>query len=347
MADPNATAAVPAAVAALAAPFALRGRTAKNRVALPPMVITGLHPDCVVTDETVAHYRAFAEGGAGFLVQEATAVSPDGKLHPKQLGLWEDAQTDGMRRLVEAVRPHGGVFVVQIHHAPVPPDAGTDAVERIVARFADAAVRAERAGYDGVELHGAHGYLLSRFHSTAWNRRTDRYGDPERLVLEVYDAVRAATSGGFLVGIRLGADNPGFEAGIALARSLDRRGIDFLDVSNGYRGPDAAPPAPPEGYPFSALSYRAAAVRPHVKAPVIGVGSLNDPAVAAAYVAAGHADFAAVGRGQLVDPAWTRKALSGAPIHACMECPGCQWFGNHPCCPGRQRADRLEGRISP
>lgn len=338
--------AAPSAPAAcLSTPFAFRGGiVARNRVAVPPMVVCGLHPDSAVTDATVAHYAALAAGGAGVLIQEATCVSPDGKLAAEQLGLWEDGQVEGMRRLVETVRPHGPVHLVQIHHSPVPADIGTEAVERIRDAFVRTAVRAQDAGFHGVELHGAHGYLLSRFLSPRWNRRDDRYGEPIRLAAEILEAVRSATRPAFLVGIRLGVDCPDLPTGLAHAVALDRMGVDFLDVSRGHREEDDPPYAAPCDFPFHELAHRAAAVKPHVAAPVIGVGSLDDPAVAANYLAAGHADFAAVGRGHLVDPAWARKALADEPRDPCLHCPSCKWFRQHELCPGRLRARRIERR---
>ncbi len=324
----------------LGTPLRIRNATAKNRIVLPPMVVNGLHPDNEVTDATLAHYGAFADGGAGVLIQEATCVSPDGKLSDQQLGLWADGQVEGARRLVERCRPSGALLFVQIHHVRFEHEPETAVVERIRDDFSAAAVRAEHAGYDGVELHGAHGYLLNAFMNPRRNRRTDRYGDPMRLVTEVYEAVRAATGPGFIVGIRVGVDNPDMATGLAQCRALEALGVDFLDISAGMTELDDATLPVPCDFPFSALAWRGCEVKKHVKVPVMAVGGLNAPSLAAKLVEGGFADFAAIGRGQLVDPAWAAKTLAGLPVDACLDCNACKWFNSHTKCPGRLAADK-------
>jgi NADPH2 dehydrogenase len=326
----------------LGSPMRIRGATAKNRIVVPPMVVCSLHPACETTPDVVAHYAALAAGGCSILIQEATCVSRDGKLASQQLGLWEDGQIDGMRRIVAACRPHGPLLLVQLHHARVKRELATAEVARIRDDFVAAAVRAERAGYDGVELHGAHGYLLCTFLNPRINRRTDRYGEPLQLVREILAGIRAATGDGFLVGIRIGADNPDLGTGIAQCVALEGLGIDFLDVSSGLSEPGDGPLPVPDGFPFSDLAFRGCEVKRHVSVPVIAVGSLNDPARAARLVEEGHADFAAVGRGMLVDPAWARKTLAGEPADPCLDCAICRWFRHPEECPGRRKARSLE-----
>jgi 2,4-dienoyl-CoA reductase-like NADH-dependent reductase (Old Yellow Enzyme family) len=322
----------------LSSPLRIRRSTAKNRIVVPPMVVCGLHPDGEVNEAVLAHYESFAAGGCGILIQEATCVSPDGKLAEQQLGLWDDGRTEGMRRIVERCRPYGPLLIVQIHHARTRGEPDTATVERIRDDFVAAAVRAERAGYDGVELHGAHGYLLCAFQNPRLNRRSDRYGEPMRLTEEVYRGIRAVTGPDFIVGIRIGADNPDMETGLAQCAALEALGIDFLDVSSGMTGPrDPALPVPSD-FPFSELAWRGVEVKKRASVPVIAVGSLDDPARAARLVEGGYADCAAVGRGMLVDPAWARKVLAGEPVDPCQNCSPCRWFRHHENCPGRRRA---------
>ncbi len=324
----------------LAAPLRLRDRVAKNRIVLPPMVVCGLHPDGLVNEDTLAHYERFAAGGSGILIQEATCVSPDGRLADPQLGLWSDDRLDGQKRLVDRCRPHGPLYLVQIHHARVVGrELGTAEVERIRDDFTEAAVRAEKAGADGVELHGAHGYLLCAFMNPRVNVRTDRYGDPMALVDEIYRAIRQRTRPGFLVTIRVGADNPDLDTGIARSRALEALGFDLLSISSGMTKPEDPKLAVPDDFPFSALAWRGCEVKKRVSAPVVAVGQLDDPAKAARLVEGGFADFAAVGRGQLVDPEWAKKVLAGEPVHPCQNCSPCRWFRHHENCPGRKLAE--------
>ena len=324
----------------LATPLRIRDAVAKNRIVLPPMVVCGLHPDGVVNDAVVAYYERLAAGGCGILIQEATVVSPDGKLAEPQIGLWSDDQLDGQKRIVDRCRPHGPLFLVQIHHARVMRrELETAEVERIRDDFTAAAVRAEKAGADGVELHGAHGYLLCSFLNERVNRRKDRYGDPMALVTEIYRSIRQATRPGFLVTIRVGADNPDMASGIARSRALEALGFDLLDVSSGMTKPGDPKLPVPADFPFSELAWRGCEVKKHVAVPVIAVGQLDDPKKAARLVEEGYADFAAVGRGMLVDPEWAKKTLAGEPVHSCQNCSPCRWFRHHETCPGRRLAE--------
>lgn len=340
----------------------IRNHTVKNRIVLPPLVICGLHRDGEVNDDVVRHYERFASGGCGTVVVEATCVLPEGRLAGEQLGLWEDGQTEGMRRIAGAVRPHGALLLLQIHYASkqgepdnvtqVGPSACADGegqrralttaeVERIRDGFVAAAVRAEKAGFHGVELHGAHGYLLCAFMNPSYNRRDDRYGHPTALVREIITGIRQSTGNGFILTARVGADNPGLSDGIANCRALESAGLDMLSVSSGMGRPNGMCPAGelpvPADFPFSALAWRGCEIKKHVGIPVIAVGGLHVPALARRLVEEGWADFAAVGRGQLADPAWARKALEGEPVISCLDCKaGCRWFREHERCPVRK-----------
>lgn len=329
----------------------------KNRIVLPPLVICGLHPEGIVNDRVVAHYAAFAKGGCGIIIQEATCVSPDGRLAGPQLGLWQDSQIEEAKRIVEVCRPSGALLLVQIHYASKQgePDSivqvGPSAyhnqdgdhraldlaeIERIRDDFITAAVRAEKAGYQGVELHAAHGYLLCAFMNHKLNRRSDRYGEPTRLVREIIDGIRQRTGNDFIVAARVGADNPDLPAGHANCRALAEMGVDLLDVSSGM-AQDGPLPVPPD-FPFSELAWRGCEIKKKTALPVIAVGDLNEPARAALLIEGGFADFAAVGRGMLVDPDWPAKVLAGLPVNPCLDCRTCRWFRNHEKCPGRRRA---------
>ena len=348
-------------MAELSSPIIVGRHTFKNRIVAPPLVVTGLHRQSQVVEELLKLYGAFAESGCGTIIQEATCVLPEGKLAGDQLGLWEDGQIDGCRRIVGRCKPHGALMLVQIHYASKQgePDnvvqigpseytnhdgfhraLGLDEVERIRDGFIAAALRAERAGYDGVELHGAHGYLLCAFMNSKLNRRSDRYGDTMELVREVYAGIRQSVRSDFLVTIRVGVDNPDMQTGIRNTQEIDRLGFDIINVSSGM-AQDVEVKAP-KGFPFSALTWRGCETKKFVKAPVIAVGDLDDPALAKRLIAEGWADFAAIGRGMLVDPHWAGKALGidPAPLIRCRKCRHCQWFGDHNRCPVVRQATR-------
>ena len=240
----------------------LKNLTIKNRICVPPMVCFNWSDESgIVSDKHVAHYRAVAQGGPGLIIQEATCIDPVGRLANSQLGIWCDEQIPGLKRIVDAVHEEGVPILVQIHHAgimgltnPAPcPSAyeferrdfvqkgaemTLEEIAELRRNFAEAARRAQKAGYDGVELHGCHSYLLCQFLNSRVNKRTDKYADGMVLVEEILQDVRKATGPDFIVGIRLGIFEPGLADGIAHAKRLAELGIDFLDLSYGF-GPES------------------------------------------------------------------------------------------------------------
>ena len=332
--------------------------TVKNRICLPPMVIYNLSlPGGIASEENVVHYRAMAEGGFGLIIQEATCVSPEGLLHPSQLGIWSDDQIPGLRRITDAVHGAGSRILVQLHHAglvacterhfcPSPYEKGAVTGEEMtladIAKlredFVSAALRAESAGYDGVELHGCHGYLLSQFFNCRVNRRRDPYGDGLSLVLEIFRAIRQVCRPDFLVGIRLGGFEPALSDSIRHARALDAAGIDFLDISYGFSGEmDTAAPGNPD---LKDIIRAAGAIKAQVSCPVFAVNGICTPAEAEQVLGETDVDMADIGRSALVDPNWPKKALAGAVPGTCLHCKTCQWRIDRKRCPGRMIMER-------
>jgi 2,4-dienoyl-CoA reductase-like NADH-dependent reductase (Old Yellow Enzyme family) len=249
----------------LFSPFAFRnGVEAKNRVALAPMTNQQSHADGSLGDDELRWIVRRAEGGFGVVTTCAAHVAPDGQAWEGELGIHDDAMLPGLTRLAAAIRAPGAVSMVQLFHggarangaifggrpwsaseihgdAAEPRAAETGEIEAVVGRFRDAAVRAHRAGFDGVELHGAHGYLLCQFLSNL-NKRTDGWGGGDfaaraRLLREVTRAVRAAVPATFVVGVRISPEDWGNAKGLdldeslTLARWLADDGIDFLHLS--------------------------------------------------------------------------------------------------------------------
>lgn len=304
--------------------------------------------DGVVTDWHVLHYGTRAVGGFGTVTVEATAVLPEGRLSPEDLGLWDDTQVAGHRRIVEAIHAGGALAAIQLGHGgrkagtapmrpgqpdgtlpgwePVAPsplafpglaeprELSTREIVQVVDAFAAASRRAVEAGYDLVELHGAHGYLIHQFLSPLSNRRTDEYGGQaqgrRRMALEVVAAVRAAMGSRHALGIRLSATD-WLEGGITgedtaeLARLLVAAGVDVLDISTGALLPARIPIGPGYQTPFAAQVRAAVAgmTTPGGGAPVVvTVGLITSGAQAEQIVLTGQADAVAVGRPALRDP---------------------------------------------
>jgi NADPH2 dehydrogenase len=359
----------------LFAPFSLRGKTLKNRIVMAPMVCFGYAgDDGRVTEKNLAHYRARARGGAGLIIVEATCVSRAGRLAPVQLGLWSDEHIEGFKKLADLCHPEGARVLVQIHHAGLAghrsvashfitssdfhgairgvPDAAARGmslreVEQVKQDFVSAALRAQKAGLDGVELHGAHGYLLSQYFSPMINKRQDAYGGPAinraRLAAEIIREIRRAAGHDFIVTCRMGCNEPDFNQGLEIARALESAGVDLLHISSGMStlfGPGETPTVPKE-FPFSWLVYGGALVKRAVRTPVAVVGGIRTPEQAASILEGGLADLVALGKALLTDPDWPNKARSKNQITTCLDCKMCAYFkpGSQPGidCPQRKK----------
>jgi 2,4-dienoyl-CoA reductase-like NADH-dependent reductase (Old Yellow Enzyme family) len=236
-------------------PLPLRsGAMLKNRFALAPLTNLQSHPDGVLSEDEFNWLTRRAKGGFGLTMTCAASVQEEGVGFPGQLGFHSDAHVPGLTRLAGAIKAHGSLAVAQLHHGglrslkhPKAPLADEklgaeamtlDEIARTRDCFIAAARRAERAGFDGVELHGAHGYLICSFLSPELNRREDAYGgDPERrarFLFELVDGVRAATRPGFSLGVRLSPERWGLmlsEIRDVAQRLLREARIDFLDMS--------------------------------------------------------------------------------------------------------------------
>lgn len=347
-----------ASVTSLGAPLNIGAVAVQNRICIPPMVLYGAGgPGNQATEAHVAHYRALAQGGPGLIIQEATCVSPEGRLSPGQLGIWSDRQIPGLQAITEAVHQAGCPIFVQLHHGglvsvgaqhlcpsayrlqtPQGERRGREMTREEICRVRDdfiaAARRAQQAGYDGVELHGCHGYLLCQFLNPRVNRRTDAYGEPTLLVREILDGIRACTAGGFAVGVRLGAFEPGLAQGMAHAQALEAGGAEFLDVSYGFAGEmDLTAPGDPA---LRDVIRGAAEIRRVVSVPVFAVNGICTPAQAEGILEQTAVDMVDIGRSALVDPDWPRKALSGQQPGKCLGCQVCQWRMDPSRCPGRR-----------
>ncbi|MER5640006.1 NADH:flavin oxidoreductase/NADH oxidase [Kitasatospora sp. NPDC002227] len=350
-------------MSALFEPITLRSLTVRNRIWMAPMCMYSALPEGagtgVATDFHLAHLGARAAGGVGLLLVEATAVRPEGRISPYDLGLWNERQQEQLARVAALVRGHGAVPAIQLAHAgrkaatdrpwlgggPVAPEAGgwqpvgpsavpfsakhqvpheltVAEIKELVDAFAAAAGRALAAGFQAVEIHGAHGYLIHSFLSPLANRRTDEYGgsfeNRARFALEVVAAVRAVWPAELPLFFRTSAtdwvdDKPSWtpEETVRLAKELAAAGVDLVDTSTGGLVPNAKIPAGP-GFqvPF------AARIRGEAGLPTGAVGLITDPAQAEAVLTEGRADVVLLGRELLRDPHWPHRAartLGAAP----------------------------------
>jgi 2,4-dienoyl-CoA reductase-like NADH-dependent reductase (Old Yellow Enzyme family)/thioredoxin reductase len=347
----------------LFAPFALSGLRLRNRILMAAMGNNFSHPDGTVSDRAIAYYTARAQGGAGLIITETSPVSISGRHRRRGICSYDDSYLPGLRRLAESIHAAGGTIALQLHHAgrladpeitgvpalgpspiarrpglPAPREMSTEEIEAVVVDFGTAARRARRAGFDAVEVHGAHGYLIHQFLSPRLNQRKDSYGGTTekrgRLALEVLRRVRREVGEDFPVIFRLSAqeyveDGYLLEEVVDWAVEAERAGASALHVSGGTTESlsGAARVIPPMVFPEGFHLPLAAGIKKYVRNPVIAVGRLGDPEVAERVLRDGPADLVAAGRAFLCDPDWPQKAGRGEAdrIRPCVACNHCIW----------------------
>lgn len=370
---PTNHAAAPNGELALLAPFMLGKLALPNRIMVSPMCqYSAVDGNAVAWH--VVHLGSLAISGAGLLCLEATAVCPQGRITYGDLGLYNDENEAALRHVVESLRAVSAIpLAIQLAHAgrkassqapweggqliemadggwqPEAPSAlpqkpgesapramTADDIDRVIVEFATAATRARRLGFDAIELHVAHGYLLHEFLSPIANHRTDSYGgsleNRMRLPLAVLAAVQAAAGPDIVVGARLSATD-WVEGGWDIAESilfcqaLEARGCAFIDVSSGGISPAQKIPVGP-GYQV----HLAAQIKAAVTMPVITVGLITDPAQAQGILDEGQADMVALARTFLNDPRWPWRAAAqlGGTVQAPQQFWRCLPHGSPP-----------------
>lgn len=333
----------------------------KNRLVMPPMVRNYADDDGHVTRRYRAHIESIAKGGTGMLILEASYVEKGGKGFVHQLGIDSDSAIPGLKQLVTAAHRHGAKIGIQLFHGgrqahssvsgskPVSASAIADPVvgekphaltvkeiKRIVASFGKAGRRAKAAGCDFVEIHGAHGYLITQFLSPYSNTRKDGYGGSRekrfRFLAEVYQAIRKSTGRTYPIIVRLSGDEYTREGlkiadTIWIAKRLEAMGVAGLHISAGnYTSYSQGILIPPMAMPDGPLVRLAAAVKKQVSIPVITVAKIRDPKEAESILEKRKADFIGIGRALLADPEWSNKVAGGklTTINPCIACnQGC------------------------
>jgi len=345
-------------MATLFSSFNIKSHIIKNRVVFPPLVNFGWSDDNGnISEKHIAQYEAIAKGGAGIIIVEATCVTKDGRIFSYQPGIWSDEHIEQFKPIAEACHKHGALALHQIHHSglvtrkaisekaggpSVDPtnersyELSIDEIKRIERAFIDGAIRAQKAGFDGIELHGAHGYLLNQFATSALNKRTDEYGgsleNRLRLARDIIKGIQRNCRENFIIGYRMGANSPTLADGIEIAKYLERQGVDILHVSHG--GVSGITPEIPEGFPNNWIVYSGTEVKKHVAVPIIVVNEIQTPDRASWLLENGHTDFVAIGRDMLTDYEWVNKAQRNEKIDYCISCkPQCKRFVKPESCP--------------
>ncbi len=342
-------------------PMSIKSMELANRVVMPPMGTNLGNPDGTVSAENLAYMKRRAKGEPGLIITEIAGVHPMGIVSPNQLGAYEDRFIPGLKKLVSVAHEAGTKIAMQIHHAgreshflgsqgkalgpsaipsivfrTTPREMTLEDIKEAIAAFGSAAARAREAGFDAVEIHCAHGYLLTQFLSTLSNRRTDGYGgstlkERSRFVLEVIKEVRQKVGPDFPLSLRISTEESirgGYSADDmqTILPDMVRAGGDLIHASFGTHGSPAGITSPPAEYEPGFNAWLARKVKDVVDVPVIAVGRFTDPTQGDEVIGRGDADLAAFGRQFLADPDFLIKARAGrtADIRKCIACnQGC------------------------
>ena len=337
----------------LFSPIDIGRMKAKNRLLMSAMSINfGVDENNYVTEQLTEYLAARAKGGAGMILVGGAGVHPTGLELPGLPALWEDGCIPAMQKMVERVKSYDVCFGVQLMHggrqsyhdrkvAPsaipalavvkgVPKKLTVEEIGELVAAFGDAARRCRAAGFDFVEVHAAHGYLINQFLAPNSNHRTDRYGgsfdNRIRFFLEVLADIKAKAGSDFPVGLRINGEDYveggwTLEDALRLAPILEHNGADYLHVSAGVYGSRQLT-IPSMYVPHGCFVHLAEAVKKVVRIPVVAVGRIKSPEMADRILKEGRADVVAMGRSLIADPMLPNKALAGK-LNAIRPCVGC------------------------
>ncbi|MCR4587890.1 MAG: NAD(P)/FAD-dependent oxidoreductase [Lachnospiraceae bacterium] len=335
----------------------------KNRVVMPAMGVSLAQQNGEANEHIIRYYEERAKGGVGLIITEICRVEPVyGTAIPNQLGAYEMGQIPHLERLAERVHKYGTKIFLQLQHpgrenkssmiggrqivAPsavmckvtqeMPRALTTEEVQDLVKAFIRGAVFAKIAGFDGVELHAAHGYLLDEFLSPYTNKRTDRYGgsfeNRIRILEEMITGIRFMCGPKFAISVRISADEfveggLKLEDGVKIARTLESFGIDVINVSSGiYESSTTI--VEPASFAQGWKRHLGTAVKKAVSIPVIAANNIKDPDVAEELLETNVCDYVALGRAHLADPNWVKKTKEGRAdeINKCIGCLYC--FGS-------------------
>ncbi|MDW7673580.1 MAG: NADH:flavin oxidoreductase [Bacillota bacterium] len=345
-------------------PFRLGKVTLKNRVIFPP-ITTGYGSKLgQVTPELIAYYKPIAQGGAGAIIVEAAVVNPQGRLSFNSIGIWDNPMVDGLSRLAESIKSQGTAAFLQLAHAgprsmlaskeeqsmsvsEVPfiksrkPVKMTSAnIKGLVEDFVEAAARAQKAGFDGIEIHAAHFYLLSCFLSPVMNNRDDEYGGDaagrSRVVTEIISGIREKVGIDYPIicrihGQEMGESGIDIKEAIAIGKLLEVAGATALHISAYYlpvTGMEkylAVPgtPIPGDKDEPGLFAPLAGEFKKNVNIPVIAVGKINSLQLAEQLVTEKKCDLVAIGRPLVADPEFINKVYKGQEMDQCLYCRAC------------------------
>ena len=296
--------------------FKIKNIHIKNRIVLPPMVRFSLiGNDGYVTEDLIEWYRMIAKSGVGLIIVEATAVEESGKLRENQIGIWNDSFIEGLTKVANEIHKYDVPCMIQIHHAGFKEkisEVPEEELDRILKLFEEAFVRAKKSGFDGIEIHGAHTYLISQLNSKLWNKRKDKYGERLYFSKKLIENTKYLFDDNFILGYRMGGNEPELEDGIENAKILEGYGLDILHVSSGVPNPEYKRQVKinnfPKDFPLDWIIYMGTEIKKHINIPVIGVSKIKKESQASWLVENNLLDFVAVGKAMISQDKWMENA---------------------------------------
>ncbi len=334
----------------------------KNRYIVPAMGAHLSESNGQVSERTIDYYVARAKGGYGLIITEFTCIDTIGMAMPGQLGIWDDSFIPGHKKLTEEIHKNDGLIFCQLHHAgrlsysmvtgnkpvgpspvaspsnkEIPRELKTEEVYELIEKFSDGAVRAKKAGYDGVELHGAHQYIIAQFMSSYSNKRLDEFGghfqNCMRFPIEIIKKIKEKCGEDFPVSIRISAeesehDSWGIRQARMAAKALEEAGADVISISIGGAYGTSYKTLAPQAIPTGFNAVNSAFIKEMLKIPVIVTGRIVDPYIAEDIIVSGSADIVSLGRPSLADPEFPNKVKENRideiiPCVACLQrCAG-------------------------
>ena len=349
--------------------ISIHNQIIKNRLVMAPLATWLSDESGEVKNAHIDHYHK--RKGPGLIIVEATTVSPEGRLSPTQLGIFDDRHIKGLANLARTISDDGGLPGIQIHYAGgkatpeitygkmplVPSKSGVkdgkvcreltiQDINRIKEDFVLGARRAVEAGFKYIEIHGAHGYLGTQFLSPITNKRTDEYGgsleNRQRFILETYKAIKEEVQDQAIVSCRLGAAESNgltIEEGIDTAKKLEELGMQIINISCAHTIPDLEDKIDND---HSVLINIGAAIKRETNLSVIGIGGVKESTEVETILEKDMLDLIAVGKAILADPQWAQKIVEGNDdqIERCIDCKPCRWFKEPEKCPIRIKLNK-------
>lgn len=350
-------------MAKVSSPIQIGSFTLKNRITFAPTVKFDFTDDSGVANERLAtHYIERAKGGCGLICVEAVAVTPAGRFCKTHMGFWSDEQIAGHKVITEGCHKYGAVVIVQLNHTgyTANPECGpaigpsvvkrngfhgvytthemsVDEIKTMQKAYIDAACRAKDAGYDGIQFHGCHGYLINQFMSPSTNFRTDEYGgnaeNRARFCSEMIREVRSLCGADFLISVRTSGYDCSLEDVIAVAEEYVKAGCDYLQVSNGLTSLETLASYKDER--VSDIQSLGVYFKEHFngRVPVSCVGGLNEPEQILYLLEQDYVDTVDVARAILADPEFANAVIERKEFTKCYGCKACQYgpFTPHKC----------------